>query len=234
MKIIRLAGVVFSFLAFCAVASAQIEVIYDPANSGVEFGLGPVEIQAMENAVLPAVRKKLVSGTCTDSYELKGAVRGAFSRPRSNQTLVFYQFCETGNGLGYVGLTLIENGKGVGTWVADSGWAYQLRQLPDINLNGLDEFTLAYSGGLHQGQGGIGVDVVEFTKTGPRGLGWFQAEAITDTESDWGYKVTVKKGKTPIFYRQKYQSTEGSPWMKIGKNARFALKKTPDEYTAVK
>lgn len=237
MKIIPLARLAIAVYLLTTPAFGQaVIVVHDPTLPFVDSQaqLTEDDEDLMEKSVLPKVRKKLVSATCSDSYELTGFVEGSFSRRGAKQTLAFYQFCETGNGLGNIGLALFENGKVVGSYVAESGWAYSITRLPDINRNGLDEFTLTYSGGLHQGEGGIGVDVVEFTRAGPRGLGWFQAEAITDTESDWGYKVTVKKGKTPIFYRQKYRSTEGSPWMKLGRNTRFVLKKTSDQYTAVK
>jgi hypothetical protein len=236
MTFTRLAGIAIALYLFTVPAFGQaVIVVHDPTLPFVDApALSDDDAALMEKSVLPKVRKKLVSEGCSDSYELTGFVEGSFSRAHAKQTLAFYQFCETGNGLGNVGIALLEDGKVVGSYVAESGWAYSITRLPDVNQNGLDEFTLAYSGGMHQGEGGIGVDIVEFTKNGPRGLGWFHAEAITDTESDWGYKVTVKKGKTPVFYRQKYRSTEGSSWMKIGKNTRFALKNTPDQYTAVK
>lgn len=238
MKFTRLAGLILTIYLLTAPALAQaLATVHDPTLQPidtVEHQIRAEDEELMQKSVLPKVRKKLVSDVCSDSYELTGAIDGSFSKAGAKQTLVFYQFCETGNGLGNVGIALLEKGKVVGSYVAESGWAYSITRLPDINQNGLDEFTLGYSGGMHQGQGGIGIDIVEFTKNGPRGLGWFQAEAITDTESDWGYKVTVKTGKVPVFYRQKYRSTEGAPWMKIGRNTRFSLKKTSDVYTAVK
>lgn len=232
MKFILLAGLLLGSVMLPAAAFSQTVVVHDPA-AGYETGPGPAGLEVMEKSVLPKVRKKLVTDACTDGYEFKGAVRGSFSRAKSQQTLVFYQFCETGNGLGYVGIALLENGKVVGSYVADSGWAMRIKRLPDINRNGLDEFLLYYGGGMHQGRGGIGVDIVEFSNGAPKGMGWFQAETITDTESDWGYKVTVKTGKTPVFYRQKYMNDEGK-WRKTGANARFALKKVFDKYLAVK
>ena len=235
MKFMRLAGLFIALVILPAAIFSQTVVIHDPASQGSKSGLGEAETRVMEEQVLPRARKQLVSETCTDSYTFTGSVNGAFSRAGAKQTLVFYQFCETGNGLGCVGITLLEGGRPVGTWVADSGWAYQVTRLPDVNANGLDEFTLAYSGGMHQGQGGIGIDVVEFVKGAPRGIGWFQAEAITDTESDWGYKVTVKKGKTPVFFRQKFLATGDNKWKPSGANARFTLnKKMTDTYIAVK
>lgn len=232
MKFMPLAGLFIALFLLPATAFSQLVVVHDPA-AGYETGLGGAGLQLMEESVLPKVRKKLVTEACQDGYEFKGAAQGSFSRAGSEQTLVFYQFCETGNGLGYVGIALLENGKVFGSYVADSGWAMRIERLPDINQNGLDEFILYYGGGMHQGHGGIGADIVEFSKGAPKGMGWFQAETITDTESDWGYRVTVKKGKTPVFYRQKYTNDERN-WRKTGRNARFSLKRAADTYIAVK
>lgn len=51
--------------------------------------------------------------------------------------------------------------KVISSYVAESGWTLGITVLPDINQNGFDEFALYYSGGMHQGQGGTGVDILE-------------------------------------------------------------------------
>ena len=111
-------------------------------------------------------------------------MNGAFTTAGPKQTLVFYQFCQTGNGLGWVGLVLIEDGKVIGNYISDGGWSANIGVVPDINQNGLNEFTLAYSGGMHQGQGGVGVDLMEFSGGHPKGIGWYKAEEYADTGYD--------------------------------------------------
>lgn len=180
------------------------------------------------------VRKRWVfsESPCEEAFEVSGIIKGAFSKPDSNQTLVFYSFCQTGNGLGNNGLILIENGQLLGNYVTESGWTLGIKVLPDINQNGLNEFALYYSGGMHQGQGGTGVDVMEISANGVKGIGWFNAETFTET-TYFGYKVSVKTGKTPVFYREKYIN-KNRKWLKSGKLASFKLEKAYSKFEMLK
>ena len=87
---------------------------------------------------------------------------------------------------------------------------------------------------MHQGQGGTGVDIMEFSAAGVKGLGWFQADSFGEETGDFSYKVTVKPGKTPIFYREKYISTGENKWRKSGKTAAFKLGQVSGKFTVLK
>jgi hypothetical protein len=227
--------VAFALSVACSVfASGQGSVVVaDPTKTEPEAKLSAAEQNVFDKA-LPAVRKKISSDICEDSVEVAGVVRGAFSRPASQQTLIFYQYCQTGNGLGWAGIVLIEAGKVVGNFIADAGWTFDAGSLPDINMNGLDEFTLSYGGGMHQGQGGVGVDIMEFSAGRPKGIGWFLAEKFTDTETTTVWKVTVKTGKVPIYYRQKYIALEGGKYRRSGGPLLFKLAKPIGSFEVVK
>src|SRR5215203_3986383 len=55
----------------------------------------------IKRQVLPKVRKYwTASDVCEEDFAIMGEVKGAFTKAKSNQTLVFYQFCQTGNGFG--------------------------------------------------------------------------------------------------------------------------------------
>jgi hypothetical protein len=233
MKKRLLLPIIFGILA-TTVFGQQTVVINDPTISPQEAKLSPADEKLIKTQVFPKLRKKWVSAdsACTEEFTPAGVVKGAFSQPNSNQTLVFYSFCQTGNGLGNNGLTLIENGKIIRNYVAESGWNVDLKVLPDINQNGLNEFALYYSGGMHQGQGGTGVDVMEFTASGLKGIGWFNAETFTET-SDFSYKVSVKTGKTPVFYREKYIN-KNDKWRKSGQTASFKLSKIYSNFEVLK
>lgn len=199
----------------------------------------PEKVSAADNALinrsaLPKVRRKLVSDICEESFEPAGVVRGSFSKPNSDQRLVFYQFCQTGNGLGQVGLILIENDKVVGNYVADVGWTVGVTSLPDINRNGLNEAALYYSGGMHQGAGGTGVDIVELSPAGVKGIGWFQAEGFSETGPTVGYRVTAKPGGTPQFFREKYTQASNGKWKRTGRVTPFHLQAAISKFVAVK
>ena len=189
----------------------------------------------IKRQVLPKARKHwTASDACEEDFAVMGEAKGAFTKANPNQTLVLYQFCQTGNGFGNNGLVLIENGKIVRNYVSEGGWALNLRSLSDINQNGLNEFLIYYSGGMHQGAGGTGVDIMEFSTSGVKGLGWFQADSFNDEDENFAYKVSVKPGKSPIFYREKYVSTSENKWRKSGKIVPFKLDKTYGKFTVLK
>lgn len=222
------------FVSISFVSGQQTVVINDPTVELKSANISPADENLIKKSVLPKVRKKWVStdSVCEEAFEVSGVIKGSFSKPNSDQTLVFYSFCQTGNGLGNVGLALIENGKVIGNYLSESGWTAGIKVLPDINQNGLNEFALYYSGGMHQGQGGTGVDILEISNTGLKGIGWFNAESFTET-TYFGYKVSVKTGKTPVFYREKYNS-KNEKWRKAGKLTPFKLDKIFNPYEVLK
>lgn len=226
---------VFIFWSFTiSIFGQQTVVINDPNVEPGKPNISPADENLIKTKVLPKVRQKWVSqdSGCEEAFEVAGVIKGSFSKANSNQTLVFYSFCQTGNGLGNNGLVLIEDGNVVGSYVSEGGWTLDLRVLPDINQNGLNEFALYYSGGMHQGQGGTGVDLMEFSASGVKGIGWFNAETFTET-TYFGYKVSVKAGKIPVFYREKYIN-KNQKWRKSGASAIFKLDKIYGKFEALK
>lgn len=210
---------------FAGAALAQGTVVVNDPNAPAAGARATAAEKALiEREVLPKARKYWADNdSCREEFGIAGDATGAFTKPKANQRLVFYQFCQTGNGFGNNGLVLFEGGRIVASYVSESGWALELRVLPDVDRNGLDEFLLYYSGGLHQGQGGTGVDVMEFSGSAVKGLGWFQAESFGEDGGDWTLKVTAKPGKTPVFYRQKYVSAPKNKWRPSGKSAVLKL-----------
>jgi len=213
----------------------QPVIINNPSDDEKPNQISASTESLIKRQVLPKARKHWAANdACEEDFALNGAATGAFSKPNSKQTLVFYQFCQTGNGFGNNGLVLIESGVIVGSYVSEGGWALNIKILPDINQNGTNEFLVYYSGGMHQGASGTGVDVMEFSGTNLRGIGWFQADSFNDEDESFGYKVTAKSGKTPVFYREKHISTGDNKWKKSGKSAVFKLDKTYGKFTALK
>jgi hypothetical protein len=233
MKHKRLIGfLIAQILLAGAVFAQQTVVINDPNVKSESAPIRKGDDDLIRREVLPKARKYWAKNeACDEDFQVTGEASGAFSKPKSNQKLIFYQFCQTGNGFGNNGLVLIEDGKIVGSYVSESGWAMDIKVLPDINQNGLNEFLLYYSGGMHQGSGGTGVDLMEFSAaSGVKGLGWFQSDSYGEDKGDWSYKVSVKTGKTPVFYREKYIS-KNDKLQKTGKPAAFKLGKAYSSYT---
>ena len=188
----------------------------------------------IEREVWPALRKKYESEECTPEFNSASSIRGSFSKPNVDQSLVYLQVCQTGNGLGIIAVALIENGKVISVFASDAGWSAGARTLPDIDQNGLDEFALYYSGGMHQGAGGTGADLLEFSGNAVRGLGWFQSEGFSEDAPTFGYKVFVKKGKVPVFTRQKFLLGNNEKWRPSGKLAVFKPSKNIANFSAAR
>ena len=87
---------------------------------------------------------------------------------------------------------------------------------------------------MHQGAGGTGVDVFEFSGNSLHGLGWFQSEGFSEDAPTFGYKVYVKQGKAPVFSRQKYLLGNNEKWRPSGKLAVFKPGENIAKFTAAR
>jgi hypothetical protein len=219
-----------------SVGAQTAVVINDPTAEAAKVQLTADEQALFEKSILPAARNKLASDICEEAVDIAGPVTGAFTKAGSSQTLIAYQFCETGNGLGSIGVAVMDGGRVVANLVSvESGSSISAKSLQDINENGRDEIAIYYSGGMHQGAGGTGVDIFEFTPGGAlKGIGWYQAEEYTETGPLIGYRVLVKPGKVPVFSREKYIHTENEKWRRTRKVVPLKLSKTISEFEAVR
>ncbi|MEP6788548.1 MAG: hypothetical protein ABJB40_08955 [Acidobacteriota bacterium] len=224
----------FLFLSGSAANGQGTVVINNPTVTAKETKPSAAEQSLVDRNALPRIKAKFQSDTCDVNLENAGVIHGAFTRAGAVQTLTYFQVCQTGNGLGVIGLALIDNGKVIGNFASDGGWTDTIEAVPDVNQNGLSEFTLSYSGGLHQGHGGVGVDLVEFKNGLPVGIGWYLAEKIEDTDATQVWKLTAKPGKEPVYYRQRFLSNDGKKWRRAGIPTAFKLGKAYSKFTAVK
>ena len=217
------------------VSAQRTLVIYDPTLELMDEVpmLADAEQAIYEQTVLPKLKAKYGSEGCAVDPELAGEVSGKFTRKGVIQKAAFYQVCQTGNGLGIVAIVIFEDDKLVGIWGDESGWTLQINSIADLNANGLDEFSLSYGGGMHQGQGGIGVDIMEFAGGKPHSIGWFQGDKIMDTETESAWKVTARTGRTPVFYRQKYVANSRGKLIKTGANTIFKLTKVENGFEEI-
>ena len=221
-------------IGLVSTAGAQTVVVYDPTQTVTETKMTRGEQGVFDSVVLPAAKRAVGRDVCEADVTQSGVARGAFTKAGANQSLVFYQYCQTGNGFGQVGLVLMEGDRLLANFMADAGWTVDIGRVADINKNGLDEFYLVYSGGLHQGQGGTGVDLMEFAAGSPRGIGWYQAEKFDETQATTAWALSVKPGLKPVYYRQKYFSGEGEDYKPQGKAAAFILGKAVSKFRAIR
>ena len=129
---------------------------------------------------------------------------------------------------------MIENDKLVGSFITEAGWTIDIGTVPNLKRNGFDQFTLQWSGGLHQGRGGVGVDLVEFSNGVPKAIGWYQAEEIIYEETTKAWKLTAKRGNPPVFYLQRFNSPDDRKWRAVGSAKPYKLLKKSIAFKAVK
>jgi hypothetical protein len=237
----NLAAAVITVLSACLAAAAQgTVVINDPtvndpnAINDNKYKLLPGEQRALDTLVLPKVRKKLGADACDEEVVISGKHQGFFTQAKLSEDVIFYQYCQTGNGLGKAGVAIFQGERLVASFFADeAGWPNDSAVLPDINKNGLDEIALYYSGGMHQGEGGTGVDIVEYSRGALKGIGWYQSDGFAATGPSWAWKVTVNPGNVPVFFKEKYLSTPSGKWRKSGKAVPLKLTAIVAPYTAI-
>ena len=116
----------------------------------------------------------------------------------------------------------------------DSGWAFGINKVDDVNRNGLDEIALEFGGGMHQGESGTGLSLIEFKDGKPAEIGFYVSARITDTEAMTAWKLTAKPGKKPVFYRQKFVSAGSDKWRAAGKSVVYKLERTESEVEEIK
>src|SRR5688572_8945558 len=210
----------------CGSATAQANaLVHDSTIQPTKTTVSQEMQQLFDRTVLPKARQKLADEACEESLDISGAARGSFTRKGATETAVFYQFCQTGNGFGKGGVAVFEGDKLVASFVSqESGWAVDVKAVPDINMNGLDELALYISGGMHQGSGGMGVEIVEVSGRTLKSIGWFLAESFSDDSPVIGYKVSAKRAVKPSFTREKYVQNAAGKWRRVGAAAAFKLR----------
>jgi hypothetical protein len=236
MKFICLAGALLACFACVSVNAQAVIVINDPTVEAARLQLSQAEQNLFEKRILPEAAARLASDLCDQAEpEVTGRAEGSFTRSGAKQTLLFYQYCQTGNGIGSVGVAIIENGKLIASFVsAQAGFSDRAAAIADVNQNGLDEIALYYGGGMHQGAGGTGVDIMEVAKSGLNGIGWFQAEEYAESSPVKGYKIVARSSKTPTFTREKYIQNASGKWRKSGAPITIKLEPAVVEFESVK
>lgn len=229
----------FLLIAIFAIVSSHTPaqstvVVHDPTKDSTSRRPTAAETAIFETSVIPKVKNAISTDVCEAEPEIAGVADGSFSKAGTVQTLIFYQYCQTGNGFGWAGLVLLEKNKPIGSFITESGWTIDIRTVADLKKNGFDQFTLQWSGGLHQGRGGVGVDLVEFSNGVPKAIGWYLAEEIMYEETTKAWKLTAKRGNRPTFYRQRFSSPDGKKWRAVGGAKPYKLVRKTITFEAVK
>lgn len=209
-------------------------MVHDPTIQSTKLSVSHEMQGLFDRTVLPKARARLADDGCEESLDISGVARGSFTRKGAAEVAVFYQFCQTGNGFGKGGVAVFDGDKLVASFVSpESGWTVDAKVVQDVNMNGLDELALHVSGGMHQGSGGMGVEIVEVSGRSLKSLGWFQAESFSDDGPVIGYKVSAMRAAAPTFTRAKYLQNAAGKWRRAGAAVPFKLRRTVIKFEPV-
>lgn len=160
-----------------------------------------------------------------DSFRVVNWAEGAFTKPNIRQKVFLYQLCLSGKAqyAVYIGGVMIVEKERVKAHYIFSGISgfYQLKALPDINRNGLSEIGLEFAYGINGLAFNRAVGIYETDANGVSGFS--EIEIFSRRDDDFSYKIFVKPGTTPIFYRETYKSeTDKNNWLLEEKLEEFS------------
>lgn len=214
-------------------AAQNLRVVYD-GRSEARSSTTPsgADVQLVRRFALPKARRFWLSSGCNEGFEPIGVASGSFTKPDREQRAVLYRFCVTGHNLANNGIAIIEGGSIVAHVVYDGGEDYSIGALPDINGNGLSEIVVG-DGSTNQGYTAAVAVLIEASPGVVRK--WGIADVYEDNCGTMercemtAYKISVKPGPTPIFYRESYEK-RNERWTRAGNAARYSLRKIEGSY----
>jgi hypothetical protein len=214
-------------------AAQTLRTVYDGRAEARASTPSNTDVQLVRRYALPKARR-LWRGNdaCTEGFEVIGVATGSFTKANTEQRAVLYRFCVTGHNFANNGIAIIEGGSVVAHIVYEGGEDYSIGALPDINGNGLSEIILG-DGSTNQGYTTMVAILIEASPAGVKK--WGIADVYEDNCGTMdrcemtAYKISVKPGPTPVFYREAYKK-RNERWTRAGGVARYALRELGGSY----
>ena len=174
-----------------------------------------------------------------DAYGLRiepAFAQGFFTKPQTNQKAVLYAYCMTGHNFANNGIVVLEAGHVVAHIVYSGGWEQGISALPDINGNSQAKILIT-TGGFAMGTSWEVISIIGLSDRGVREFGHtetysgdceagsagFRPKSEKGTETT--YRLFVRKGPTPGFYRETFIGDCGEPtkWRKSRTREKITL-----------
>lgn len=212
-------------------SSTNLTRIYDGRDEVSQTKISDQEKQLIENFVRQNEKEIKKFGKSREfecekeSFRIDSVAEGFFTRKKSLQKAYLYSFCYSGQAqyatyLG--GVVIVENSKPTGHYVFANIHGYNnLKSLPDLNRNGYSEITLEFH---HSISGHQFVGAIKIFDLAPSGLMEVATLDIFSRlgENDIAYRIYGKRGATPIFSRETYESGyQESKWYLQQKLKKF-------------
>ena len=160
---------------------------------------------------------------CETAIYLETVLEGSFTKSGSSQkAFLYYGGCQ-GISLSKkaYGLMIVENGEEISSRFYSSENLLKVKQLPDINRNGLSElvFIKTFHFGSMMDYDETWLDIVEYKsdKTfdflGKATTHWWAGLARDPKNNSANYKIFVKPSAAPTFFRETYRRDKDNQWV---------------------
>jgi len=223
----------------------EAKPIFDGRLSLKPSKLTAAEEDLMKSRIIPAARKawreRQRETACVSGPDARAidVASGAFTRPGASQRAILYGYCEFGHNFDLDGIAIVEDGKLVSHIIFEGASNNAIGALPDINGDGLAEIVFA-TGGTNMGEtwGTITVIVLsgtEVTSLGRLNIYSDNCGAVEDNCKAEASRISVKAGKAPAFFREKYvRKGDSGAWTKAGALAPAKPEDDETEYEVLK
>lgn len=235
--LILIAILLLQLLSLAGYAQGPLTV-YDGRVDSIAKTPSNAEIQLIKRYALPKARSAWRSDQyCTEGFEAISVAQGSFTKANSKQKAVMYRFCVKGHDIANNGIVIIEGGKITAHIIYNGGEDNSIQTLPDINGDGLSEIILD-GGATHQGYTESMAIPITLSAAGTKSYGMaivFEDDcgANPDRCKTLAYKITVRPGTNPTFYRETYSKKNGRG-TRTGAAVRYTLGKTTGIFRLLK
>ncbi len=226
----KVLSILFLAISLFSDINAQIK-IYDGRSESVQTKISDQEKQLVENFVRKNEKAIKRFGTSKDFECEKDSIRvdsvadGFFTRKKLVQKAYLYQLCFSGNAqyatsLG--GIVIVENNQPAGHYVFANISGYNnLKSLPDLNRNGYSEIALEFSHKINGLQFTKSIKIFDLAPSGLMEMATLETFSRLG-ETDVAYQIYGKKGVTPIFSQEIYESEpQANKWVLQKKRKEF-------------
>ena len=243
MKYLLTFGFILTIGASCASAQALVP-LYDGRPDHTPSLASKADDAILKRQIVPAAKRAWASrqNECTDGWEGTPEVRdvaiGSFTKPNVVQRAILYNYCTPAHAYAFNGIAIVENGRVVTHFSYQSDWQHSIAAAPDINGNGLSEL-LVMSGTTNQGTTWGTVTVIEISGIEVQRFGFTEVLSdscgVNDKAGADAYRVLVKKGPAPEFYREQFRrGCYQKAWRRVKANTKISMDDDGVEYLRLK
>lgn len=226
------------------VTGQALQPLYDGRRDLNPTVVSKTDEAVFKQEVLPAAKRAWASrqSECADGFgdqpEIRDVTTGSFTKPKSLQRAILYNYCTPAHAYAFNGIAIVENGRVVSHIVYQSDWQHAVAASPDVNENGKSEL-LVVSGTTNQGTTWATVTIIEFNGNEIQQYGFVETFSdscgFNEKSGADAYRLLVKKGPEPEFLREQFRrGCNQRAWRLVKRASKTSLSDDGIDYRRLK